>query len=119
MLIFYLGAKMQFENLVLGNLEIILDVMAYPYVPILQCRPLFSGPYRGAKPGCQIDLLLRTKQSLYVFEVRVSAVGSIARSSRKSGRRLIASMASPAFPSGAASSTMVSWTLRSRDIRLF
>jgi len=46
MLIFYLGAKMQFENLVLGNLEIILDRIGLSNVRS-SMPALISGPYRA------------------------------------------------------------------------
>jgi uncharacterized protein len=60
---------LQFENLVLENLEALLAKIGLAQVPVLN-----TGPYFQAKtqlsPGCQIDLLLRTKQSVYVFEVK-------------------------------------------------
>jgi uncharacterized protein len=60
---------LQFENLVLGNLEIVLNRIGLAHVPVLNAGPYFQAR-TARKPGCQIDLLLRTKQSLYVFEVK-------------------------------------------------
>jgi uncharacterized protein len=60
---------LQFENLVLGNLAIILDRIGLSHVPVLNAGPYFHAR-TARRSGCQIDLLLRTKQSLYVFEVK-------------------------------------------------
>ena len=60
---------LQFENLVLGNLAIILDRIGLSQVPVLNAGPYFQAR-TARRSGCQIDLLLRTKQSLYVFEVK-------------------------------------------------
>ena len=38
-------------------------------MPVVNAGPYFQAR-TARKPGCQIDLLLRTKQSLYVFEVK-------------------------------------------------
>ena len=60
---------LQFENLVLGSLTAIMDIAGLANVPVLN-----AGPYSQNKTqrhaGCQIDLLLRTSQSLYVFETK-------------------------------------------------
>jgi AAA+ ATPase superfamily predicted ATPase len=60
---------LQFENLVLGNLATLFGRVGLVNVPILN-----AGPYcrRGAgrQEGCQVDLLVRTRQSVYVFEVK-------------------------------------------------
>lgn len=60
---------LQFESLILSNLGTLLEKTGLADVPLLN-----AGPYVQAqtqrKAGCQIDLLLRTKQSLYVFEVK-------------------------------------------------
>ncbi len=60
---------LQFENLVLDNLDVILDTLGLAHVPILNAGPYFQAQ-TARRPGCQIDLLLRTKQSLYVLEVK-------------------------------------------------
>jgi hypothetical protein len=60
---------LQFENLVLGNLPAIFQQLGLTNVPILNAGSYFSRPKRGQK-GCQIDLLIRTRQSLYVLEVK-------------------------------------------------
>ncbi len=60
---------LQLENLVLGNLATIFDKIGLANVPVLN-----AGPYcrRSAhtQKGCQVDLLIRTRQSLYVVEVK-------------------------------------------------
>ena len=51
------------------NRQSILDRIGLSHVPVLNAGPYFQA--RSARrSGCQIDLLLRTKQSLYVFEVK-------------------------------------------------
>jgi AAA+ ATPase superfamily predicted ATPase len=58
-----------FENLVLGSLPAVMDIVGLANVPVLN-----AGPYSQSKTqrhqGCQIDILLRTSQSLYVFETK-------------------------------------------------
>ena len=60
---------LQFENLVLDNLDGILDTLDLANVPILNAGSYFQSK-TARRRGCQIDLMLRTKQSLYVFEVK-------------------------------------------------
>jgi hypothetical protein len=60
---------LQFENVVLGNLAIVLGKIGLANVPILNVGPYCRRPTHRQK-GCQIDLLIRTRQSLYVFEVK-------------------------------------------------
>jgi uncharacterized protein len=63
---------LQFENLILSNRGLLLEKTGLNTVPIIN-----AGPYFQAKtthlPGCQIDLLLRTKGALYVFEIKFRA----------------------------------------------
>jgi uncharacterized protein len=54
---------------VLGNLDLVLRRIGLTHVPVVNAGPYFQAR-TARKPGCQIDLLLRTKQSLYVFEVK-------------------------------------------------
>lgn len=63
---------LQFENLVLGNLALIVERIGLSNVPVLNAGPYFQAR-TARRPGCQIDLLLRTKHSLYVFEVKFRA----------------------------------------------
>ncbi len=60
----------QFENLVLNNLEAIRKKAGIANVPVVN-----AGPYWQEKTlrreACQIDLLVRTSQSLHVFETRL------------------------------------------------
>ncbi len=60
---------LQFENLVLENLDAIFKALQIPR-PIV----LSAGPYRQNKTqrqkGCQIDLLIQTKRSVYLFELK-------------------------------------------------
>jgi hypothetical protein len=60
---------LQFENLVLGNLAAIFAKIGLGNVPILNAGSYCRRPSHSQK-GCQIDLLIRTRQSLYVLEVK-------------------------------------------------
>jgi len=60
---------LQFENLVLGNLATVFGKIGLANVPILNAGPYCRRPTQPQK-GCQIDLLIRTRQSLYVLEVK-------------------------------------------------
>jgi DNA-binding PadR family transcriptional regulator len=60
---------LQFESLVLSNQSLLLGRIGLGKVPVLNAGPYFQPKTKGL-PGLQIDLLLRTKGSLYVFEVK-------------------------------------------------
>jgi hypothetical protein len=60
---------LQFENLVLGSLSVVLGKTGLANVPILNAAPYCRLPTRRHK-GVQIDLLIRTRQSLYIFEIK-------------------------------------------------
>ena len=60
---------LQFENLVLGNLATVFGKTGLANVPILNAGPYCRRPAHRQE-GCQVDLLIRTRQSLYVFEVK-------------------------------------------------
>jgi AAA+ ATPase superfamily predicted ATPase len=60
---------LQFENLVLSNQRLLIDNIGLRNVPVLNAGPYFQAKTKKVD-GCQIDLLLRTKGSLYVFEVK-------------------------------------------------
>ena len=60
---------LQFENLVLNNLSSIIHLLKIPPSSILSAAPYFQ---RLTKRGesCQIDLLIQTKHTLYVCEIK-------------------------------------------------
>jgi AAA+ ATPase superfamily predicted ATPase len=60
---------LQFENLVLANLTTILSKIDLSNVPILNAGPYCRRSINSQK-GCQIDLIIRTRQSLYLFEIK-------------------------------------------------
>jgi len=60
---------LQFENLVLNNVTPLARLLRLERTPLLAAAPYLQKP-TVRKKGCQIDLLLRTKNALYVVEVR-------------------------------------------------
>ena len=60
---------LQFENLVLSGLPTVLAKAGLGSVPLLNAGPYCRRSTRSRK-GCQIDLLIRARQSVYVFEVK-------------------------------------------------
>ncbi len=60
---------LQFENLVHANLDLLLALIGLDKKLVLN-----AGPYLQKqtlrRQGCQIDLLIRTRRSLYVFEIK-------------------------------------------------
>lgn len=60
---------LQFENLVLENLDAILKSLQIPSQLVLSAGPYFQSKTQRQK-GCQIDLLIQTKRSLYVCELK-------------------------------------------------
>lgn len=60
---------LQFENLVLNNIQPIAELIGLGRTPILNAAPYFQNPTARQK-GCQIDLLIKTKHSFYVVEVK-------------------------------------------------
>ena len=60
---------LQFENLVLGNLTAVFEKTGLTNVPILNAGAYYRRPTKSRK-GCQVDLLIRTGQSLYFFKVK-------------------------------------------------
>ncbi|MCY2979330.1 MAG: ATPase [Planctomycetota bacterium] len=61
---------LQFENLVMQNLNAIFKQLRIPNHTVL-----YAGPYRQSKTqrqqGCQIDLLIQTKRSIYLSEIKL------------------------------------------------
>ena len=60
---------LQFENLVLNNVPSLARHMGLGRTPLLAAAPYSQRP-TARKKGCQIDLLMRTKHSLYVVEIK-------------------------------------------------
>ena len=60
---------LQLENLILGNLATIFDKIGLANVPVLNADPYCRRSTHTQK-GCQVDLLIRTRQFLYVLEVK-------------------------------------------------
>lgn len=61
---------LQFENLVLSNRDSLLRHTDLANTPILNAGPYFQGKTLRTE-ACQIDMLLRTKKSLYVVEIKL------------------------------------------------
>lgn len=59
----------QFENLVLGNMKNILELLSIPREQALSAGPYFQNQTKRNK-GCQIDLLIETSHTLYICEVK-------------------------------------------------
>lgn len=80
---------LQFENLVHANLDLLLVRIGLDKKLVVN-----AGPYQQKqtlrREGCQIDLLLRTRRSLYVFEIkfRKRIGGGIVDEVREKVRRL-------------------------------
>jgi len=65
---------LQFENLILNNVEPILKKMGLDNVPVLSAAPFRKTGRGGA--GCQIDLLIQTRKAVCVVEVkRMNEIG--------------------------------------------
>jgi AAA+ ATPase superfamily predicted ATPase len=60
---------LQFENLVMENLGAVFEQLRIPHHTVR-----YAGPYRQSKTqrqqGCQIDLLIQTKRSIYLCEIK-------------------------------------------------
>jgi hypothetical protein len=60
---------LQFENLVMENLGAIFKQLRIPHHTVR-----YAGPYRQSKTqrqqGCQVDLLIQTKRSVYLCEIK-------------------------------------------------
>jgi uncharacterized protein len=60
---------LQFENLVLNNRFELLRILKIDPTELIMMGPFFQKPTLRQK-GCQIDLLIQTKYSLYVCEIK-------------------------------------------------
>jgi uncharacterized protein len=61
---------LQFENLVLSSVDAVMARMGLDNVAVLNAGP-YSQHKTQRRQGCQIDLLIRTKHSLYVIETKM------------------------------------------------
>lgn len=61
---------LQFENLVHANLDLVLAHIGLERELVLNAGPYVQKQTLRRK-GCQINLLLRTRRSLYVFEIKM------------------------------------------------
>ncbi len=61
---------LQFENLVLQNLAALQRQLGLENTPILNAAPYFQRTTQRQE-ACQIDLLLRTRQALYIVEMKL------------------------------------------------
>lgn len=60
---------LQFENLVLNNLATLIKLLKIPPSSILSASPYFQRETQRQK-ACQVDLLIETKHTLYVCEIK-------------------------------------------------
>jgi uncharacterized protein len=61
---------LQFENLVISNRDPLLRLLGLGSTSVLNAAPYFQGKTLRHE-GCQVDLLLRTRKSLYVVEIKL------------------------------------------------
>lgn len=64
---------LQFENLVLNNLTQIINILQISPESLHNASPYFQNQTKS-KPGCQIDLLIQTKYTTYLCEVKFSRI---------------------------------------------
>ena len=60
---------LQFENLVLNNLSQIIQILKISPESLYSASPYFQNATKS-KPGCQIDLLIQTKHTIYLVEIK-------------------------------------------------
>lgn len=60
---------LQFENLVLNNLSQIVKILEISPESLLSASPYFQNPTK-LRPGCQVDLLIQTKYTTYLIEIK-------------------------------------------------
>jgi AAA+ ATPase superfamily predicted ATPase len=60
---------LQFENLVLNNIRSVCSLLAINMNTVISAAPYFQRKTQRKKP-CQIDLLIETKYTLYVCEIK-------------------------------------------------
>ena len=59
----------QFENLVLNNIESVCEAIGVSMSTIQSAGPYFQNQTKD-RPGCQIDILIETRYTIYVCEVK-------------------------------------------------
>ena len=60
---------LQFENLVLSNIDALVELLSIGRAPLVYASPHTQKP-KARRKGCQVDLLIATKHSLYVVEIK-------------------------------------------------
>lgn len=60
---------LQFENLVLNNLSQIIQILEISPESLYSASPYFQNATKS-NPGCQIDLLIQTKYTIYLVEIK-------------------------------------------------
>jgi AAA+ ATPase superfamily predicted ATPase len=60
---------LQFENLVLNNIPTLSRSLRLGHTPLIAAAPYVQKP-TNRKKGCQVDLLMLTKHSLYIVEIK-------------------------------------------------
>jgi len=60
---------LQFENLVLSNVHAVARLLGLDRTPLIAAAPFVQRPTKRKK-GCQVDLMLLTRHSLYVVEIK-------------------------------------------------
>ena len=60
---------LQFENLVLNNLNQIITILEISPESLYSASPFFQNPTK-LNPGCQVDLLIQTKYTTYLTEIK-------------------------------------------------
>lgn len=64
---------LQFQNLVHNNLLTILKLLKIPHESIVSAAPYFQNATKRKK-ACQIDLLIQTKHTVYIVEIKFRKV---------------------------------------------
>ncbi len=59
----------QFENLVLNNIQSVCESIGFSMSTIKNASPYFQKKTQ-TRPGCQIDLLIETRYTLYICEIK-------------------------------------------------
>ncbi len=63
---------LQFENLVLNNINSIIKILGIDPKEVIYDGPYFQRPTKGSK-GCQVDYMIQSKyNTLYIFEIKFS-----------------------------------------------
>jgi len=60
---------LQFENIILNNIDTLTTLMGIGKTPVLSASPYFQ-KQTARRKGCQVDLLIVTKHSIYIVEIK-------------------------------------------------